>query len=72
MSDCGCFSHGGFLTSRGLREVAQRELEFDGVDAMESSSYLDRVGSVSASEPMEIIFDDGVLDQQYRRFLSGS
>ena len=68
---CGCTSHNGFLTSRGLREVAQRSLEGLEVDAMDESRYLDKVGSVSGARRDETdhVFDDQVLDEQYRRFL---
>jgi len=44
---CGCHSHGGFLTSKGI-EVAQRERERHEVDGMALKQYLDRSGSVSA------------------------
>ena len=47
MIDCRCTSHNGFLTSRGYREVAQRELEF-GLAPRGVRAYVDRVVSVSA------------------------
>ena len=67
---CGCYSHNGFLTRRGYALVADR-----GVSELHEWSdmcYLDKVGSVSALTETEItmIFDDGVLDEQHRRFLS--
>ncbi len=76
MSRCGCSSHGGFLTAKGLVEAAQRDafahLDPLGVDASSYQLYLDKVGSVSASMGPLIHWDDGLIDQQYRRFLSGS
>ena len=74
MTECGCHSHNGLLTSRG-REVAQRfSLEGlhlrDGVDSRALDEYLDRVGSVSAS--IEFEFNDSLLEEQYRRFHNGS
>ncbi len=69
---CGCRSHGGFLTSRGLREVAQRSLEGLEVADMGLEPYLDKVGSVSAPTVLELHWDDDIINQQYRRFLNGS
>ena len=72
MTKCSCHSHNGFILSpEGL---AQRELKLDEVDAMESSQYLDRVGSVSGLELERNLYvhDDDYLDQQYRRFHNGS
>ncbi len=61
---CGCISHNGFLTRAGYRAL----------DKAASQSYLDIEGSVSALRRDEtmFIFDDEVLDEQYRRFLSSS
>ena len=69
MTDCSCSSHGGFLTRRGY-ELAR----VYGVDKTEESRYLDKVGSVSAMVEVEEfhVWDDQVLDQQYRRFHNGS
>ena len=64
---CGCHSHNGLLLS--LEGLAQRELKLDGVDDVDASLYLDKVGSVSALRRDEIIFDDALLEQQHRRFL---
>ena len=67
---CGCHSHNGMLLSpEGL---AQRELKLPGIDAREPSLYLDSVGSVSGSIPDQVIFEDALLEDQYRRFLNGS
>ena len=74
MSDCSCRSHGTFLTSKGLAEAAQRKLELRGFDSMELESYVDKVGSVSASDGDGDVFvwDDRLIEDQYRRFLNGS
>ncbi len=73
MTDCGCLSHNGFLTDRGHAEVAQRSLEGLELAATDLSRYVDRVGSVSALVEGEgfHVFDDRLLDNQYRRFLDG-
>ena len=70
---CGCLSHNGFLTAKGLKEAAQRDVFIDGVDTMDMFGYVDRVGSVSALVEVEEnhVFDDQLLDNQYRRFLNG-
>ncbi len=69
---CGCRSHNGFLTAKGLKEAAQREDVRPGVDDVQMSMYLDRVGSVSAFEPEAegCVWDEQLIDSQYRRFLS--
>ncbi len=59
VSDCGCNSHGGFLTAKGLEEAAQRERWLTEVDAMDPGRYVDRVGSVSALVEVE---DDSEYD----------
>ncbi len=71
MTRCGCYSHGGFLTAKGLEETAQRSLEGLEVDARAPELYLDKVVSVSGLRRDEttMIFNDGVIDEQYRRFL---
>jgi len=69
MTDCLCLSHNGFLTKLGYAVVDERghsELAHWG-----DMCYLDNVGSVSAYE-RRMIFDDHILDEQYRRFLNGS
>ncbi len=72
---CGCHSHGGFVLSpEGL---AQREQQLDafrsvGLTRVDAVSYLDKVGSVSASSEPEIIFNDSIIEEQYRRFHNGS
>jgi len=67
--DCECLSHNGFLTRRGYEAATQR-----GVDKAEASRYLDRVSSVSAfeTETERMIFNDGVIDEQFERFASSS
>ncbi len=71
MSDCGCYSHGGFLTAKGLEETALRSSVGPELAGRVATRYLDRVGSVSGLRRDEItmIFNDGVLDEQHRRFL---
>ncbi len=67
-------SRNGFLCRKGLEEAAQRSLEGFEVDATHPFEYLDVVGSVSGlrrdEEPH--VFDDELIDSQYRRFLDGS
>jgi len=64
----------GFLTAKGLKEAAQREVDLCAVDAMGLHRYLDKVRSVSGLELERdfLVFDDEVIDQQYRRFTHGS
>ena len=69
-------SRNGFLTKFGLEEAAQRgvdrahELACMGIDLETSQLYLDKVGSVSGLFEFEL--SDKLLDEQYRRFHSGS
>ncbi len=57
---CGCISHNGFLTRAGYRSL----------DQAAQPQYLDKVGSVSGLRRDEItmIFDEGVLNEQFERF----
>ena len=73
MSDCSCHSHSGFLTAKGLEETAQRH-SLEGLAPRGALEYLDRVGSVSGLELERdhLVFDDEIIDQQYRRFANGS
>ena len=68
---CGCRSHGSFLTANGLEEAAQRRSGSLELAGMVASRYLDKVGSVSGLRLDEttMIFDEGVIDEQHRRFL---
>ena len=68
---CGCNSHNGFLTAKGLEKAAQRDVCIDGVDGMDMFGYLDSRVSVSAvgRDETMLIFDDEVIENQYRRFL---
>ena len=70
---CGCRNHNGFLTAKGLEEAAQRT-SLEGLAPRGDSEYVDRVGSVSGLELERDlhVFDDSLLDSQYRRFLHGS
>ncbi len=74
MSDCGCYSHSGFLTSRGLREVAQRT-SLEGLVSRDDLEYVDKVVSVSGMGLGRDLYDhvsDTQIDEQYRRFLNGT
>ncbi len=69
---CGCHSHNGLLLSpEGL---AQRELRSTGLTDRDFFAILDSKVSVSALVEVEEnhVFDDQLIDQQYRRFLNGS
>jgi len=73
--DCNCTGHNGFLTAKGLQEVAQRELKLNALDAMGIRPYLDKSGSVSALVEVEDLYEfvtDDMTDQQYWRFHNGS
>jgi len=59
---CGCLSHNGFLTRAGYRAL----------DMAAQLPYLDKVDSVSALTGPRPIFVDEILEQQHRRFHSGS
>ncbi len=70
MTSCSCSSHGSFLTAKGLKEAAQR-FSLEGLAPRGELEYVDRSVSVSGSRRDEInmIFDEGVIDEQHRRFL---
>ncbi len=71
---CGCRSHGGFLTAKGLKETAQR-LSLEGLAPRGELEYLDKVGSVSGlrrDEDMYALVSDITIDEQSRRFHNGS
>ncbi len=77
MVNCSCHSHNGFLTAKGLAEAAQRSLEGlelreVGLTRGDECVRLDKSGSVSASELLQLHWDDAVINEQYRRFLNGS
>ncbi len=73
MTRCSCNAHGTFLTAKGLAEAAQRENDQAYLDGMAWSRYLDRVGSVSDSGPVELHWPpDAQLEEQHRRFHNGS
>ena len=72
MRACGCWSHNGLLTAKGLEETAQRRLALgEPVDMGGSLGYLDKVGSVSGSRRDEEfhVFHEELINEQYRRFL---
>ncbi len=68
----------GFLTAKGLKEAAQRTslegLLPRGVDGKADQLYLDKVGSVSGLRRDEEfhVWDEELIETQYRRFHSGS
>ena len=73
LEPCGCSSHNGFLTAKGLEEAAQRSaVSLEGLAVERPQLYLDKVRSVSGLRrdeiPME--FHEELIDEQYRRFLS--
>ena len=72
---CGCHSHNGFLTSKGLKEAAQRERERNGLAAMGIVPYLDKVGSVRAvpeTRDLYAFVTEDMTTEQEARFLNGS
>ena len=79
MSESGHFSRNGFLTNRGYAEVAQRNSFMDnfygvGLTQDDLAVNLDKVVSVSALVEVEgsHVFDEKLIDEQYRRFHNGS
>ena len=71
MRDCSCHSHNGYLLKPS--GFAQ-QLSLEGLDSRRVPEYVDRVRSVSALVEAEAlhVFDDELLDRQYRRFTHGS
>jgi len=70
--DCRCHSHNGFrLSPEGL---AQRDLLGPELAGVVAQRYLDKVVSVSGlrRDETDHVFDDLIVDEQYRRFLNGS
>ena len=77
--DCTCRSHNGLLTAEGLAETAQRGQQLDafpevGLTRGPEDVILDIEGSVSGARRDEtsFVFDDELLDNQYRRQYDGS
>ena len=72
MRNCNCHSHDGFLLSpEGL---AQRELSLDVEPEVHTRVLGTGKGSVSGLVSVEVshVFDDDLIDQQYRRFTHGT
>jgi len=72
--NCSCLSHNGFLTSKGYAFLEDGQRGPQELHGWSDMCYLDKVRSVSAFETRRdtVIFDDGVINDQYRRFLAGS
>jgi len=68
---CNCRAHNGFLTAKGLEEAAER-FSLEGLALRSEVEYVDSPVSVSGLRRDETLFVDDLLDQQYRRFHSGS
>ena len=66
-------SRNGFLTVRGYAENAER-ISLEGLAPRGELGYIDSRVSVSGLRRDEEfhVFDDRVIDQQYRRFLESS
>jgi len=74
MANCSCRSHGGFLTERGLAELAERT-SLEGLLPRGDGDIVDRSVSVSALVEVEDLFahvTDQQLTEQYERFHNGS
>ncbi len=73
MADCECYSHNGFLTSRGFRDVAQR-MSLEGLEPLGDIGVGGTGrGSMSGLDRLEAHWvDDAKIDEQYRRFHNGS
>ena len=69
---CSCHCHNGFLTAKGLAEAAQRDAVGPELAGVVAKRYLDRVGSVSGSDLIDLHWDDAVIEEQHRRFINGS
>ena len=73
---CSCHSHNGFVLSEQLDlecQIAQQESESEqGLTRSVNDVSIDKSGSVSAlrRDGTMLIFDDAVLEEQYRRFIS--
>jgi len=68
VAKCSCHSHSGFLTRKGIRVAQQTSLE--GLAPRGELEYIDRSVSVSALTGPEVHWDDALLEEQHRRFLS--
>ena len=70
---CNCRAHNGFLTAKGLKETAP-QISLEGLAGRPVHEYVDIVGSVSALVEGEgfHVFDNELIEEQYRRFHNGS
>jgi len=72
---CRCSAHNGFLTVKGFKEAAQRNnSRSTGLTDRDFFAILDSPVSVSGLELERDfhVFDDNLIDEQYRRAVSGS
>jgi len=71
VTSCSCSAHNGFLTAKGLEQAAL-QTSLEGLEPLERSR-VEQVGVSESAliEPVEPIFVDDLLDQQYRRFHNG-
>ncbi len=69
--DCGCYSHNGFLTAKGLAETAQRELEIHVEPEGHTRVSGTGKGSVGGARRDEETLwpTEDLLDEQHRRYL---
>ena len=71
---CGCRSHNGLLTAKGLEETAQQN-SLEGLAPRGALEYVDMVGSVRGlrrDEDMYALVSDHSIEEQARRFHSGT
>ncbi len=76
MTECRCHSHNGFVLGepRSLEGLSIARAEEKGLTPDVDCVRLDLVGSVSGlrRDETDHVFDDEIVDNQYRRFLNGS
>ncbi len=71
MTSCRCHSHNGFQLRPSEEGLAQ-QISLEGLRPMGEADRVDIDGSVSASSLPVLHWDDALIDEQYRRFHSGS
>ena len=72
MTRSGHHSRNGFLTKLGLEEAAQKT-SLEGLASWDDIEYVDSKGSVSGLRRDEgfHVWDDQIIERQYRRFQHG-